>query len=78
MREQMLFEKHLLDLQREEQKKQSLLLMEKAQQTKRQRHDLRHQLKVIQAAREHQGDTRFEANGTVFRSSVYLRLSGSL
>lgn len=49
LREQVLLEKHLMDVQREEQKKQSLLLMEKAEQTRRQQHDLRHQLKVLQS-----------------------------
>lgn len=47
MEQQMIFEKHLLEIQIEEQKKHSLLIMENAQQTRRMRHDLRHQLTAI-------------------------------
>lgn len=48
-REQAAFEAHLLEIQMEEQKKHSLLMMETVQQTKQMRHDMRHQLTAIQA-----------------------------
>lgn len=49
MEQQMIFEKHLLEIQMEEQKKHSLLILENAKQTRQMRHDLRHQLTAIQA-----------------------------
>ena len=48
MEQQMIFEKHLLGIQIKEQKKYSQLMVENAEQLRRQRHDLRHQLTVIQ------------------------------
>lgn len=49
LEQQILFEKNLMEMQMEEQKKHNLLIMEMAEQTKQQRHDLRHQLIAIQA-----------------------------
>ena len=46
--QQMNFERNLLEMQIEEQKKQTLLIVENAQQTRQLRHDLRHQLAAIQ------------------------------
>lgn len=49
LEQQMLAEKNMMEMQMEEQKKHSLLIMEMAEQTRQQRHDLRHQLMVIQS-----------------------------
>lgn len=48
LQEQLNFETHLLEVQIQEQKKYSQLMVEHAEQLRRQRHDLRHQLTVIQ------------------------------
>lgn len=48
LQEQLNFETHLLEIQVGEQKKHSQLMMEHEEQLRRQRHDLRHQLAVIQ------------------------------
>lgn len=48
LQEQLNFETHLLELQMDEQKKHSRLMMEHEEQLRRQRHDLRHQLTAIQ------------------------------
>ena len=48
LQEQLNFEAHLLELQAEEQKKHSRLMLEHEEQLRRQRHDLRHQLAAIQ------------------------------
>ena len=42
------FEQRLIEIQMEEQKKQSLLILQNAEQTRQMRHDLRHQLTAIQ------------------------------
>ena len=47
LQEQLNFETHLLQLQMDEQKKHSQLMMEHEAQLRRQRHDLRHQLAAI-------------------------------
>lgn len=49
LEQQLKFEQKLLQIQMEEQKKQSRLIMENAEQTRQMRHDLRHQLTAIQA-----------------------------
>lgn len=49
LEQQMIFEKNMMEMQMEEQKKHNLLIMEMTEQTKQQRHDLRHQLMVIQS-----------------------------
>lgn len=49
MQQQLEFQTHLLDVQVEEQKKHSQLMVEHTQQIRQQRHDLRHQLTVIQS-----------------------------
>lgn len=75
LEQQMLFEKNMMEMQMEEQKKHNLLIMEMAEQTKQQRHDLRHQLMVIQAlAQTHQGNASFSQSGQIFFSSVYLQI----
>lgn len=48
LQQQLNFETHLLEVEIQEQKKYSQLMLEYAQQLRRQRHDLRHQLTVIQ------------------------------
>ena len=48
LQQQLNFEIHLLEVEIQEQKKYSQLMLEYAQQLRRQRHDLRHQLTAIQ------------------------------
>lgn len=48
LRQRLIFESHLLEIQMKEEEKRSLLLMETAEQTRRMRHDLRHHLTAIQ------------------------------
>lgn len=48
LRQRLVFESRLLEIQMEEEEKRSLLLMETAQQTRQMRHDLRHHLRLIQ------------------------------
>ena len=47
LEQQLIFGKRLMEMQVDEQKKHSLLIMENAEQTRQMRHDLRHQLTVI-------------------------------
>lgn len=49
LRERLIFESRLLEIQMEEEEKRSLLMMDVAQQTRQMRHDLRHHLTAIQA-----------------------------
>ena len=49
LRQRLIFESRLLDMQLEEEEKRGLLLMETAEQTRQMRHDLRHHLTAIQA-----------------------------
>ena len=49
LRQRLVFESRLLEMQMEEEEKRSLLLMETAQQIRQMRHDLRHHLTAIQA-----------------------------
>ena len=49
LEQQLVFEKRMTEIQMEEQKKYSMLIMENARQTRQQRHDLHHQLTAIQA-----------------------------
>lgn len=48
LRQQLVFKSHMMELQMDEQKKHSHLIMEHEAQLRRQRHDLRHQLAAIQ------------------------------
>ena len=49
LRQRLVFESRLLEMQMEEEEKRGLLLMETAQQIRQMRHDLRHHLTAIQA-----------------------------
>ncbi len=49
LRQRLIFESRLLEIQMEEEEKRGLLLMETAEQTRQMRHDLRHHLTAIHA-----------------------------